>query len=236
MFKNKEKENKVLKIIIAVLIVAHIASTILIIRAFKVYTTDEPYRYGIVSGNVATEEKERKSGLLILPKLKPDGSIKVENYYYSCKEAFLTNEYQLFAEISMSREDYLKEVERLENIKIKYVGNQEEYKDMVNTSYIDEENFNYKAIVTIYSDFGNNYEYALLDENNNRIIYVYLQSVGTNDIKFDKEYLPISKQQDKEPDYAENEEDKDFGYSIYQFRLEGDNGALMPSGTEVEVE
>ena len=43
----------------------------------------------------------------------------------------------------------------------------------INYVKLDEKSYHYPAYVTI-DGFGNNYEYALLDEENLRIIYVYL--------------------------------------------------------------
>ena len=86
---------------------------------------------------------------------------------------------QIYLEYKLDEDTYAAEIERIKNIR----GNEE-------VIQFDKENFHYPAYVTINGcDFK--YEYVLMDEESNRLIYVHMWHQYMRDICFDKEYLPL---------------------------------------------
>lgn len=77
---------------------------------------------------------------------------------------------------------------------------------------------NDQIFVTLFSKF-NDYEYALTDEENCRIIFVLCCNRDIKKLPLDKEFLPLTDEL-----YADAE--GWYGYSIYHFQL-SDKGALV---------
>ena len=115
------------------------------------------------------------SKLAIFPKEVSDDNI--QSYFYLNRDMPLDPICEIYLKCTYSAEEYNSEVERLKNIQnIKY----------------DEENFNYKAYVSMYN-FSSCYEYALLLEEEKTIVYINTQGIYGNwlqGLRFDKEYLP----------------------------------------------
>ena len=78
----------------------------------------------------------------------------------------------------------------------------------------DTDNFNYPAYDTVYN-FDGGYEYALLDEEQNRIYYIHLRFIPKEDIAFEPELLP------KNYDYLSESPDE---ISMYAHWLEDIQG------------
>ena len=127
------------------------------------------------------------SNLYIFPTQMPESS-HIDSYYYYQMDTFLDPTCQIYLEYSLSKEDFNAEALRLSKISERYQN--ENYKDRVNNIVYDTKNFMYPAYVTI---FNNNhcYEYALLNEEENKIICVFTQFIGIDNVRFDKKYLPI---------------------------------------------
>ena len=124
----------------------------------------------------------------------------IEDYYYSYQDIIFDPTAQIYLECNYDSDTYMKEITRLENIKVTY-------KEKVqHIQYDNKEHFNYPAYVTILAE-NHCYEYALL-LGENSIAYIFLQFVPEEEIKFTDKYLP------------NNYERENDGYSIYLF----DNG------------
>lgn len=149
------------------------------------------------------------SNLYIFPTQMPKAA-RIDSYYYYQKDTFLDPTCQIYLEYSLSKADFDEEVLRLSKISEKYEN--EKFKDISNSIVYDTKNFMYPAYVTV---FNNNhcYEYALLNEKENKIICVFTQFIEIDDVKFDKQYLPIDFGNEKSSSsfniyYSENR----FGY------------------------
>lgn len=126
------------------------------------------------------------SNLYIFPKEMP-ASAKIDSYYYYYRDTIFDPTCQIYLEYSLSKEDFDAEVSRLSNISETFEN--ENYKDVENKIVYDTTNFAYPAYVTI---FHNNHcnEYALIDEEEHKIICVFTQFIQNDDVKFNKKYLP----------------------------------------------
>lgn len=118
-----------------------------------------------------------KSELFIFPKSIPN-SAKNTQYYYSFSDTFLDTTYQIYLDCQYSASEFESEVKRISSI------------NYDNKSIIsDNVNFNLSAYVARLG-YDNTSEYALIDNANKRIIYVYLQFAKSDDIHFDMSLLP----------------------------------------------
>lgn len=111
-------------------------------------------------------------------------------------------------------EDFVLEIERIKNLSIIISNgcnkNADTYKNIIK---YDENSYKYPAYVTI-DGFGNTYEYALINENELEIIYVYL-SYPTNNNSIYSNYLKIDKSE-----YSKDEIKNAFSMYNHSF----DNG------------
>jgi hypothetical protein len=155
----------------------------------------------ILSGRSAKEESttdvslygnfstfQRRGALLVFPKAIPKNAI-VNGYYYSqVIPPFIGTYYQIYLNITLPEDEYELEVNRLSRIK---KGTKVEMYDKSTLSDIrlDKNNFIYPAYVTMVGYNGTS-EYALLNKKEHKIIYVFVQIISENNIKFDREYLP----------------------------------------------
>lgn len=162
-----------------------------------VYCTDVE-KYGKWS------EQDRQGKLSVFPDTVE--KMQVEEYLYQFSTGLLDSNYQIFLKSKLSKAEYQKEVKRLENISDSLDGKTQKI-------YLDNKSFCFPAYVTI-CNFNFTYEYALVDEENTTIYYVYLQFIDKEDIKFDKKLLPGN--------YLC--EDKNKIFSIYAYPLEDGEG------------
>ena len=182
---------KIKKIILGTVIVALISvvAYIMIIVAFisapfffydKNETTNiSDYRE---FDTIHNEEQCMWSFLYVFPE-KINNPDKVKSYYYYCdNKGLFDNDYQMYLESEFSEDEFKEEVKRLSEIKVKYEGDE-------NSIVYNNNDFKYPAYVAI-KDKDCTYEYALVDDENNRVMYVYTRFMYESDIKFDKEYLP----------------------------------------------
>lgn len=131
---------------------------------------------------------EIRGGLLVFPKTIPKYA-SVNGYYYSqIIPQLIGTYYQIYLNITLPEDEYKAEVERLSKINKGTKGGINDNLPSSNIKY-DKDNFIYPAYVAILGYNGAS-EYALLDEKEHKIIYVFIQITEKNDIKFDKEYLP----------------------------------------------
>lgn len=182
--------------VIRVMLVAGVISLAVHDGQKNSYASTDINDYGIF------EEFDGYSKLDIFPKQLND-NMNVYEYSYYYDDTFLDPTAQIYLECSYEKDDYSKEIERLNGI-------QEEYEGWIQTIVYDTDSFSYPAYVTIDSD-NHCYEYALLlDET--RIAYVFLQFIKEEDIVFPTEYLP------------KEYEHKETGYSIYIFKDQNGDG------------
>lgn len=109
------------------------------------------------------------STLMIFPD-ELDGKEDI-SFQSSLKTGFFDTDGYILLECSMDAEEFEKEVQRLSSLQatIRWVD------DETFTNYVlyDEESYPYPAYITI-DGYDSTYEYALLDKEAGRIIYVYL--------------------------------------------------------------
>ena len=82
-------------------------------------------------------------------------------------------------------EQFSDEIGRLKALSKTIEYDEEQY---TNNVLYDEESYNYPAYITI-DGFGNTYEYALIDQSNNRVVYIYLAYPDDNVLKEYSEYV-----------------------------------------------
>ena len=109
---------------------------------------------------------------------------------------------EVFFSIKYSEDSYIDETVRLSSIK----------NDHKNKEIIFSQNlFNYPAYVSIYNEHSR-YEYALLNEDNHEIIYIYLFDCGEDNICFSNDYIPFKRIKDS--DFPKKIASKGY-YTIY---------------------
>ncbi|KUO76404.1 MAG: hypothetical protein APF77_06815 [Clostridia bacterium BRH_c25] len=195
----KEKKTKKVALIIAgsiiVFLLLCISSLYLFLYGGPPIKTSDVKDYGVF------EDFKGYSNLYIFPKKIPD-SERIDSYYYYQRDTLFDPTCQIYLEYSLSKADFEAEVSRLSKISEKF--ELEQYKDIVNKIVYDTEHFMYPAYVTIFNN-NNCYEYALINNEENKIICVYTQFIKPHKVIFDKKYLPIEF----------GEDTSSGGYNIY---------------------
>lgn len=149
----------------------------------KYHTTDSN-EYLKTQGHITNEGTDIRSGLFIFPE-------SIENhenseYEYYCKRGVLDNSYMIFLKTSYTnKEAYELELKRIADISCSINTSAG---TILNKIQYAEDLFEYPAYVTIYNT-NMSFEYALIDEENNSVIYVYLKLCEGADYLPDK-YLP----------------------------------------------
>ncbi|HEY2420579.1 MAG TPA: hypothetical protein VGI04_04160 [Neobacillus sp.] len=130
-----------------------------------------------------------RSPLLVFPKTIPKNA-KANGYYYSqTLLPFGGANYQIFLNITLPNDEYKSEVDRLSNIKKGTKVEMYDGKPTLKDIKLDKSQFIYPAYVAMLGYDGTS-EYALLNDKEHKIIYVFIQIVYKKDIKFDKKYIP----------------------------------------------
>ena len=119
--------------------------------------------------------------------LFPDdvGAAEKADFWYEYKTDLLDTEGSFFLEAVYSDEDFENETERISEITCT-VNNGEE--DITQSVIYDEDMYNYPAYIAI-DGYTHNYEYALMDYDNNRIIYVMLGYPDYEELSEYSDYL-----------------------------------------------
>ncbi len=134
-----------------------------------------------------TEKGDVDSGLFIFPE---NVSAAVEtDYAYTYQHGVLEDGYYMFLKASYEESEYAKEVQRLSAISldIKMSDGNSVQKEIM----YSEELFSYPAYVAIYNAH-NSFEYALLDEENNAIVYIYHHLLSDEEANgIPEEYRPL---------------------------------------------
>ena len=125
-----------------------------------------------------TEIREKES-LEIFPKNIDKNN--TDNYYFNWELDFVGSaSVEYFCSVKYNKDDYHAEIQRLENFK---ATNTDE------SLHYDESTFCFPAYVAVLGYYDTN-AYALVDENEHTIHYIYISLVRKNQLKLDNAYLP----------------------------------------------
>lgn len=146
------------------------------------------------------ESKDVRSGLKIFPsEINKD---KVEEFkYYSADDLFVGS-YLYYLVVDYDKDEFNTEVERIKSVN-------QPFRDIVKNIFFAKTGFKYPAYITIWDGNGT-YEYAIVDEENTKIAYVFNQLFDWKDTDVAEDYLP--------KDYSVPSTSKDTGkdgYSMY---------------------
>ena len=122
------------------------------------------------------------SNLDVFPEKLLKSTQNIDFYYNDDSSPIFDDSCQVYLKCSYNKSDYQNEIQRLNSIK-------EQYQEMEQKIWVDNENFKFPAVVAIYNN-NHCYEYALLNENEFSIIYVFLQFIYEEDVVFDNDFLP----------------------------------------------
>lgn len=150
-----------------------------------IYETSDELEYGQWNGHMEFEMDSANEKLYIFPESITEA--EDAKYYYKSKVDSSSNDSAvIFAKIKYSEEDYRKEIENLSNIACEI---QVDGKAVTNELDYNEEQFCFPAYISVYNS-NNTYEYALLDESNTTIVYVYMHDFIPDVDQVADEYLP----------------------------------------------
>lgn len=154
-------------------------------------TTTDVEEYLQVIREIKGDEHDAHSGLFVFPQ-SVDNISNIEHRFYH-KTGLFDDIYLIYLEAYYIDEEALrKEKERLAGISCTIETLQGEVTNYVEYS---EDDFEYPAYITI-KNAGTCYEYALIDEGNKRIIFVFAQiSDGVGIVP--KEYMPMGMQDEE---------------------------------------
>lgn len=138
------------------------------------------------SQNVADYGKwsvpEKYTRFLIFPEEIPADAENVE-YYYQYESGWGRPMSQIYLSYGLDEDTYAAEKERISNLV--YTDSTGETRSVE----LDNESFHYPAFVAIAGyDFC--YEYALLNETEHTIVYIYAMNTVSDDLQFNDEFLP----------------------------------------------
>lgn len=167
----------------------------------EVYEVKEHYED---PGDYGKQEYRGVAGLALFPDAERMSG-DVADFYYDCKGSKMYQEYQIYLECSYEPADFLKEKERLLGVTDEKTGK--------GAQYSEEETF-LPCVYAMLYDTG--FEYALLSEEEHKVIYIYLQGTDIRNLYFDRRYLP-----------------KDYGQAGYAFETEREAFRIYPSDEEV---
>ena len=171
----------ILVLLVVLLVVAFIGCTHIFSESYR---TEDPSEYLQITGHITNEGMDVHSGLFVFP-ASIEGLEDVE-YRYSCKYDGLFNDCMIYLKATYSDAEYAAEVERLSNItcSVSAFGVNAE-----NSILYSEDLFRYPAYIAIY-DCDLSYEYALVDDATNTIVYIYLNLYEVDGF-LPEEYFPL---------------------------------------------
>ena len=141
----------------------------------EVYPVKEHYEQTTDYGK---QDYKGIAGLALFPD-DEDVIGQIAEFYYDCKGNKLYQEYQIYLECTYEKESYKVEKQRLLQITDKNTERKVEY---------SEEEASIPCVYAMLYDEG--YEYALLSEEEGKIIYIYLQGIDRRELVFEEKYLP----------------------------------------------
>ncbi|MCD7835315.1 MAG: hypothetical protein LUG83_01365, partial [Lachnospiraceae bacterium] len=152
--------------------------------------------------------EEPHSPLIVFPD-KEIQSVS-EDFYYQFSDEIFSPVCQIYLKKEYTPEQFINESKRLESEQLNYVG-------QTNNLYFDENNFYYDAYVAL-ADWSDRYEYALMLNDENTIIYVYLENMTKEDLYMSELYLPLYFKDNNESDSIE-ESMTEKHRSFYAFKI-----------------
>ncbi len=201
-----EKTYDVLKRALVVLVLFGLCAGIISCRSAATYQTTDINEYLDIDGHIENEGMDIRSGLFIFPE-------SIENpenaqYRYVCQEGLTDNSYMIYLKETYSDSAYQAEKERLANIRcvVEMPNNAVE-----NTVEYTEKLFNYPAYITIYNT-NMSFEYALADDENKCIIYIYLKLYEGAEL-LPEEYLPLEFQGESMMNYDTGWQNQNIYYA-----------------------
>ena len=110
-------------------------------------------------------------------------------YHAYISDEFFNDNPEVFLQCKYSKENYDKEVDRIKSIEMTIT-----FRDQSHTNYVkyDEEMYAFPAYIAI-DGFSSKYEYALLNEEENMITYMYLSYPGNKQFTKYEEYIKKDK-------------------------------------------
>lgn len=141
----------------------------------EVYPVKEHYEQTTDYGK---QDYKGIAGLALFPD-DEDVIGQIAEFYYDCKGNKLYQEYQIYLECIYEKESYKVEKQRLLQITDKNTERKVGY---------SEEEASIPCVYAMLYDEG--YEYALLSEEEGKIIYIYLQGIDRRELVFEEKYLP----------------------------------------------
>lgn len=170
------------------------------------YITTNISEYRNFKDHIEKEESDLFSGLRIFP-LEITEKMQEVSYIYECGNSALDNNYFIYLNCSWQGDSFEKEIERLENISVSN-------NSITKTIVYDINIFSYPAYVSVYDEEVGIMEYALINQENKEIVYIYSQLNSRSELedKIEQDYLPFASKESK------NETFKD-GYNMYLFEI-----------------
>ncbi|MBP5555118.1 MAG: helix-turn-helix domain-containing protein [Lachnospiraceae bacterium] len=119
--------------------------------------------------------------------LFPDDLDEAEDaeFWYEYKTGLLDTDGSFFLTAVYSDEEFVEEIERISEITCTVSDGEE---DITQSVIYDEDMYNYPAYIAI-DGYTHNYEYALIDDEDNRIIYVLLGYPDYEELSEYRDYL-----------------------------------------------
>ncbi len=122
------------------------------------------------------------TNLSIFPAEVPSSATEV-TYRYKYQSGYNRPMCQIYLQCKLEQQEFASEVERLRAISYTTIAGE------TNLVQYDTENFSYPAYVTMLGyDFA--YEYALVMEESQTIVYIFTMNTISKNVKFDESYLP----------------------------------------------
>lgn len=150
--------------------------------------------------------------------------MEVKNFQSSLQTGLFDTDGYIFLEYTLDKENFDKEVARLQALEAKIENPDGE--SFVNKVAYSEDEYDYPAYITI-DGFTSNFEYALVDQENCRIICIYIAYIDSSDFPHE-EYLKSDKS-----DYEYSDSFERFSMYSHSFDggetyLEVDGGVRIP--------
>lgn len=163
------------------------------------------------------------SSLSVFPD-KITEEMEVKNFQSSLQTGLFDTDGYIFLEYTLDKENFDKEVARLQALEAKIENPDGE--SFVNKVVYSEDEYDYPAYITI-DGFTSNFEYALVDQENCRIICIYIAYIDSSDFPHE-EYLKSDKS-----DYEYSDSFERFSMYSHSFDggetyLEVDGGVRIP--------
>lgn len=138
--------------------------------------------------------------------------LEVEEYYAAVEgeygDGWSSLNWKRILVVNYSEDEYEIERDRVSSLSISY-------KNQSNKVLKDTEHFAHEAYIAIYNDVWSTYEYALFDDDNYQVAYIFLQENSPYDLETNIDVRINGSRKDILPVKLANAEDG--GYSIYSF-------------------